>query len=141
MSYLIDTNVLSEARRKKPDAQVLSWLAARPATKLYLSVLTLGEIRKGFEQLTPFNAEKKAELLDWLELELPQYFQKRLLSVDARVVDVWGKMVAKAARPLPAIDSLLAATALAHQLVLVTRNVKDFVGLGVDVLDPWQVAN
>jgi len=76
-----------------------------------------------------------------LELELPQYFQKRLLSVDARVVDVWGKMVAKAARPLPAIDSLLAATALAHQLVLVTRNVKDFVGLGVDVLDPWQVAN
>jgi len=59
LSYLIDTNVLSEARRKKPDAQVLSWLAARPATKLYLSVLTLGEIRKGFEQLTPFNAEKR----------------------------------------------------------------------------------
>ena len=141
MSYLIDTNVLSEARRKKPDAQVLRWLAARPVTKLYVSVLTLGEIRKGVEQLTPLNAEKKAELQDWLEVEVPQYFQKRLLSVDARVADVWGKMVAKAARPLPAIDSLLAATAIAHQLVLVTRNVKDFVGLGVDMIDPWQVDN
>lgn len=100
MSYLIDTNVLSEARRKKPDAQVLRWLAARPVTKLYVSVLTLGEIRKGVEQLTPLNAEKKAELQDWLEVEVPKYFQKRLLSVDARVADVWGKMVAKAARPL-----------------------------------------
>ena len=140
MSYLIDTHLHSELRRKKPDSRVVQWLSERPVTQLDLSVLTLGKIRKGVEQLGNANAQKKAALLDWLELETPQYFQKRLLSIDARVADIWGKLAANAGRALPAIDSLLAATAIVHQLVLVTRNVKDFAGLGVDVLNPWQVA-
>jgi toxin FitB len=138
LSYLIDTNVLSELRRKKPDPKVVKWLSARAPTQLYVSVLTLGEIRKGIEQLGVADAMRKAALLDWLAIELPTYFGQRLLSIDANVAEVWGKLVAKAGRPLPAIDSLLAATALNHQLVVVTRNTRDFSDMGVEVLDPWQ---
>jgi toxin FitB len=138
LSYLIDTNVLSELRRKKPDAKVVRWLNARPATQLYLSVLTLGEIRKGIEQLSGADANRKAALVDWLELEVPNYFAQRLLAIDADVAEVWGRLMAQAGRPIAAIDSLLAATALRHQLIIVTRNTRDFVDLGVTVLDPWQ---
>ena len=138
MSYLIDTNVLSELRRKKPDPKVVNWLSQRPPSQLYVSVLTLGEIRKGIEQLGMTDVTRKAALLDWLEMELPRYFGQRLLGIDANVAETWGKLVAKAGRPLPAIDSLLAATAITHQLVVVTRNTKDFSDMEVDVLDPWQ---
>jgi hypothetical protein len=135
---LIDTNVLSELRRKKPDPKVVRWLNARPSTQLYVSVLTLGEIRKGIELLGSVDAARKAGLLDWLEIELPKYFGQRLLSIDQQVCEVWGKLTAKAARPLPAIDSLLAATAIKYRLMVVTRNARDFADMGVDVLDPWQ---
>jgi toxin FitB len=135
LSYLIDTNVLSELRRKKPNAAVVQWFTRRPARSLYLSVLTLGEIRKGIEGVS--EAKQRAVLIDWLEVELPNFFTGRILGVDAAVADRWGRMVAKAKRPLPAIDSLLAATALAHDLTLVSRNVKDFSGTGLTVLDPW----
>ena len=135
MSYLIDTNVLSELRRREPAASVVRWLAERPATTLYLSVLTLGELRKGIEAL-PESARKRA-LLDWLEVELPAFFAGRILPIDATVADRWGRLVAQAGRPLPAIDSLLAATALAHGMTLVTRNLKDFQHPNLQVLDPW----
>lgn len=135
MSWLLDTNVLSELRRRAPDARVRRWVAERPASTLYLSVLTLGEIRKGVEALV--DASRRPALLDWLETELPAFFLGRILPVDARVADVWGRMVAQAGRPVPAIDSLLAATAQAHGLVLVTRNVRDMRDLGVAVFDPW----
>jgi toxin FitB len=138
LSYLIDTNVLSELRRKKPDPRVVQWFSTRTTTQLHVSVLTLGEIRKGIEQIGVVDATRKAALLDWLEIELPTYFGRRLLSIDVNVAEVWGKLVAKAGRPLPAIDSLLAATAITHQLVVVTRNTRDFSDMGVDVLDPWQ---
>jgi toxin FitB len=137
LSYLIDTNVLSELRRKKPDPHVARWLGARAAHQLYLSVLTVGEIRKGVERLGA-DAEQKAGLLDWLENELPHYFQHRLLSIDFKIAKIWGKLTAQTKRPLPAIDSLLAATAITHQLILVTRNTKDFEDLPVDLLNPWQ---
>lgn len=135
MSYLLDTNVLSELRRRSPHPTVVSWITHRPAGTLFLSVLTLGEIRKGVESLA--NPARRLPLIDWLETELPAFFAGRILPVDLGVADRWGHLVARAGRPLPAIDSLLAATALQHRLTLVTRNLKDVAGLGVDVLDPW----
>ncbi|RZI64509.1 MAG: type II toxin-antitoxin system VapC family toxin [Variovorax sp.] len=138
MSYLIDANVLSELRRKVPDANVVAWFAKRPPVTLYLSVLTLGEIRKGIEGAT--DTARRQALTDWLETDLPLFFTGRVLDVDAAVADRWGRLVAGAGRPLPAIDSLLAATALAHDLVLVTRNTKDFAGLPVRVFNPWSAS-
>lgn len=138
MSYLIDTNVLSELRRRQPDVQAVRWMAERPTTTLYLSVLTLGELRKGVEGL--MEEARKRRLLDWLEVELPAYFAGRIVSVDAAVADRWGRLLAHARRPVPAIDSLLAATALAHGLTLVTRNLKDFQYPDLQVLDPWVAA-
>jgi len=133
--WLVDTNVISELRRRDPDANVRAWFAQRPATELYLSVLTLGEIRKGVEALT--DSGRRTVLREWLERELPVFFADRLLPIDAAVAHQWGQLLAKAGRSLPAIDSLLAATALHHNLVLVTRNLKDVAGLPVKVLNPW----
>ena len=135
MSYLLDTNVLSELRRKAPNPRVVQWFSQRPAGTLYLSVLTLGEIRKGIEAL--LDPLRRLDLLDWLETELPAFFSGRILAVDAAVADCWGRLLAQAGRPLPAIDSLLAATAAQHGLILVTRNLRDVQGLGVQVLSPW----
>ena len=134
MSYLVDTNVLSELRRKQPQPEVVAWFTQRPRQTLYLSVLTLGEIRKGIERL---GAARQQSLLDWLEVELPNYFLGRLLAVDAQTADRWGRLLGSAGRPLPAVDSLLAATALQHDLTLVTRNTADFAGTGVRLINPW----
>jgi len=102
---------------------------------LFLSVLTLGELRKGIEGMN--DATRRRALLDWLEAELPDFFTGRILPVDAHVADRWGRLVAAASRPVPAIDSLLAATAAHHGLSLVTRNGRDFADLGLDVINPW----
>ena len=136
MSYLIDTNVLSELRRREPNQGVIEWFDQRPATTLYLSVLTLGEIRKGIASLA--NDDRQLKLLDWLEVELPQFFSGRILSVDAAVTDRWGRLNAQMGRPTPAIDSLIAATALTHGLSLVTRTVRDFNYPELDVINPWR---
>lgn len=135
MSYLIDTNVLSELKRKAPDQGVVEWIAQRPSTMLYLSALTLGEIRKGIEGVD--DRRRRQRLSDWLETELHQFFGGRILSVDAPVAERWGRLIAAAGRPLPVVDSLLAATALTHDLVLVTRNVRDFSDLPVQLCNPW----
>jgi predicted nucleic acid-binding protein len=134
--WLVDTNVISELRRRDPDANVRAWFAQRPATELYLSVLTLGEIRKGVEALA--DSGRRTVLNQWLERELPVFFAARLLPIDVAVAHQWGQLLAEAGRSLPAIDSLLAATALHHNLVLVTRNLKDFSGLPVQILNPWE---
>ena len=136
MSYLVDTNVLSELRRKQPQSEVVAWFAQRPRQTLYISVLTLGEIRKGIERL---DAARQQPLLDWLEVDLPNYFLGRLLAVDAQTADRWGRLLGSAGRPLPAEDSLLAATALRHDLTLVIRNTADFEGTGVRLINPWIV--
>lgn len=137
MSYLIDTNVLSELRRKQANAQVVTWMQARPRQSLYLSVLSLGEIRKGIEGVA--DAAFRQSLTDWLEMELPTYFIGRLLDIDEQVADRWGRVQASAGRTLQVIDGLLAATALQHDLSLVTRNIQDFEGLGMQLINPWQI--
>lgn len=135
MSYLVDTNVLSGLRNRRADAGVVAWMQARPRQSLYLSVLSLGEIRKGIEGVT--DPAFRQTLTDWLEVELPNYFVGRLLGIDEQVADRWGRVQACAGRTLPIIDGLLAATALQHDLTLVTRNTRDFAGLGVRLLNPW----
>ena len=106
--------MLSELRRKVPDARVVHWLSQHPAGTLYLSVLALGEIRKGIEALP--DPPRRLVLVDWLETELPAFFSGRILPIYAAVADRWGRMVAQAGRPLTSIDSLLAATASQHGL-------------------------
>jgi predicted nucleic acid-binding protein len=137
LSYLIDTNVLSELRNRRADARVVAWVQARPRQSLHLSVLSLGEIRKGIEGAA--DPAFRQTLADWLEVELPRYFLGRLLPIDEGVADRWGRLQAASGRTLPVIDGLLAATALQHDLTLVTRNVKDFAGLDVPVINPWEV--
>jgi len=135
LSYLVDINVLSELRRSSPNPGVLAWFSQRRPETLHLSVLTLGEIRKGIEGVS--DEGRRQILADWLETDLPTFFTGRIHPLDGAVADRWGRLVAHAGRPLPAIDSLLAATALEHDLVLVTRNLKDFVGLPVETFSPW----
>ena len=135
MSYLIDTNVLSELRSRKADAKVVAWVRARPRQSLYLSVLSLGEIRKGIEGVA--DPAFRRTLTDWLEVQLRNWFVGRLLAVTEQVADRWGRVQAAAPRTLPVIDGLLAATALEHDLTLVTRNTKDFAGAGVQLVNPW----
>ena len=137
MSYLIDTNVISELVRTKPDPRVVEWFNAIPDSALYLSTLTLGELRKRVEMLT--DANRREKLRQWLENDLPAWFGEHLLSVDAAVADRWGRLLAEAARPLPAVDSLLAATALHHDLRIVTCNDKNFEMPGLVVVNPWQI--
>ena len=135
MSYLIDTNVISELVRAKPEASVVEWFDGMPDSALYLSVLTLGELRKGVERLP--DTSRREKLRSWLENDLLNWFGRNLLPIDAAVADRWGRMLAEADRPLPAEDSLLVATALQHDLRLVTRNGKDFQFPGLVVVNPW----
>ena len=135
MSYLIDTCTLSELVRPTPAPSVVAWFEAVASEALYVSALTLGEIRKGVEKLPA--GRRREQIGSWLEIELPNWFDGRVLSVDAAVADEWGRLAARHPRALPAIGSLLAATALRHRLAIVTRNVADFAGIGVRVIDPW----
>lgn len=134
--YLIDTNVISELRRREPEPRVVQWFEQRPSQQLFLSVLTLGEIRRGVERLA--ESERQQTLRRWLEQDLPAFFSGRVLPIDEAIAHRWGRLLAEMGRPLPAIDSLLAATALEHNLVLITRNLKDVVDLPLTVVNPWQ---
>jgi len=135
VSYLLDTNVVSELVRPRPSRAVLRWFGSVPDAALHLSVLTLGEIRKGVEGVTEGSRRERLRL--WLEQELPAWFEDRLLPVDAAVADRWGRLLAELGRPVAAIDSLLAATALEHGLRVVTRNQADLRFPGVETIDPW----
>ena len=137
MSYLLDTNVISEFTRKKPSAQILAWLRTLPLDEQYLSVLSIGEIRNGIERLDA--GAKKEGLRLWLERDLRDLFGDRLLEVTTAVADRWGRLRAEVRRPVPAIDSLMAATALHHDLRLVTRDEQDFASFpGLTVVNPWR---
>lgn len=138
MSYLLDTNVVSETIRRNQNKAVVGWLEQLPAEALFISVLTLGEIRKGVEALA--DKKRRERLRLWLERELPVWFEDRVLPVDLAVAERWGRLLAEVGRPVPTIDSLLAATALHYELRLVTRNARDFDYPGLEVINPWQNA-
>ncbi|MFZ9103318.1 MAG: type II toxin-antitoxin system VapC family toxin, partial [Burkholderiaceae bacterium] len=109
MSYLLDTNVISELRRRQPIPGVMAWAGEVSPSDLYLSVLSFGEIRKGLEQLS--DVAKRRSIAEWLESDLPRYFQGRVLPIDLEVSQVWGRLLASARRPVAEVDSLIAATA------------------------------
>jgi len=136
MSYLLDTNIVSETVRPNPNKAVITWLDQLPADALFVSVLTLGEIRKGIEILADRRRREKLRL--WLEHELPAWFEGRVLPIDLAIADRWGRLLAEVDRPVPTIDSLLAATALHHELRLVTRNSGDFEYPGLQVINPFR---
>lgn len=137
--FLLDTNVVSELVRPRPDPQVAAWIQATPEGLLHLSVLTLGEIQKGVTLVA--SSARRAALQAWLDADLPVRFSGRILPVDASIAARWGALSGLAqARgiPLPVIDGLLAATALQHHLTLVTRSVRDLAPTRVPVLNPWK---
>ena len=138
--YLLDTNVISEySRPRPPDERVKRWVDAQSEGALYLSVLTLGEIRKGTTLLPAGN--KRNQLERWLEVDLPARFANRLLPINAEIAEIWGAMAGQAQLKgiaLAAIDGLMAATAKHHDLTVVSRNVRDFSVWGIPVTNPWE---
>jgi len=137
--FLLDANCVSELVRVKPEPRVLEWMEVADESLLYLSVLTLGEIRKGLAALP--QGRRRARLEAWLEVDLRGRFSGRILPVDAAVADRWGLLAAQARRngaTLPIVDGLLAATALHHNLTIVSRNASDFAAAQVPVLNPWE---
>jgi predicted nucleic acid-binding protein len=138
--YLLDTNVPSEFSRKRPDPRVVEWLKRQPATTLFLSAVTIGEIRKGLTVL-PAGA-RRSELETWFNSDLLVWFRSRILPVNHAVADRWGVLDGECqlrGTPLNTADGMIAATALDYGLTLVTRNAKDFANLGVDIFNPWEV--
>ncbi|MFU7503357.1 type II toxin-antitoxin system VapC family toxin [Candidatus Tisiphia endosymbiont of Melanophora roralis] len=135
MSYLIDTNVISELIKVKQNTRVVEWFNAVQNRDLYLSVLTIGEIRKGIDKIT--DIKRRENICIWLDQELTSWFAGRILPIDQQVANKWGVIQAQSGRTLPAVDSLIAATALHFDLILVTRNIKDFSYLGLEIINPF----
>jgi predicted nucleic acid-binding protein len=136
--YLLDTNIPSELTRPRPEERVAAWLESADDGQLFFSVVSLGEIVKGVSLLAP--GRKRNELEQWLETTLRPWFGARILSVDEAVARRWGVLTARLerkGRKLKVSDGMIAATALVHDLTIVTRNVKDFAGLEANVINPW----
>lgn len=135
LQYLLDTNVLSETRKKQPDERVTSFLSSVDPSAFYISVLSLGELRKGVAVKRQSDPEMAQKLGSWVD-GLQYSFAERILGIDAGVANLWGKLSAERVRPV--VDTLLAATAIVHELVLVTRNTKDVEVAEVRLLNPWK---
>jgi predicted nucleic acid-binding protein len=139
MRFLLDTCVISELVAKQPDPALVQWVDGTAEEKLYLSVIAIGEIKKGIERLP--DSRRKSELIKWLEGDLLVRFKNKILSIDTDVMLVWGELCAnleRQGRKMPAIDSLIAAIAMHGKLDLVTRNEADFVHTDIAVVNPWK---
>ena len=135
--YLLDTNVVSETIKRKPNPQVKQWFAVTADSGLYISAITIGELRKGIAKA--IDESRKIKLHHWLETQLKPWFGHRILPVDVCISERWGEVTGTVDQALPAIDSLLAATALHHNLVMVTRNTDDFRIPHLRLLNPWEL--
>jgi predicted nucleic acid-binding protein len=139
VSFLLDTNVISEWVKPRPDPHVIAWLAEIDEDRTFLSVASFAEIRRGIELLP--DGRRRDRLAAWLAEELPSRFEGRILPIDRDICETWGVLMVrgkKAGVTLGSIDAFFAATAEARRLTLVTRNIKDFVPLGILLFNPWQ---
>lgn len=135
MKFLLDTNIFSELLKPKPNTNVVNWVNTTPVDILYISVLTIGEIRYGIEKLP--ESKRKEKIKVYLESDIPKWFENRILHIDLPIVERWGKLRKEMGRPIPSIDSLIASTALIHNLCVVTRNTEDFLFPCLEILNPW----
>lgn len=138
MKYLLDTSVISELIKMKPNPKVVQWIAKAEESSLFMSVLTIGEIHKGIEKLP--ESRKKGKLHDWVRYDLEERFQNRILDFDLQTAVVWGRIQAHSelsGKAMPAIDGLIAATGLSYDLAVVTRNSTDIEMSGVTLINPW----
>lgn len=138
MRLLLDTNVLSEVTRPAPDARVLEWLDGLDEDRSFISVVSIAEIRRGVVLMD--EGRKRKALAEWLARDLPQRFERRVLPVDESIASAWGDLMGLAkrrGRGLSSMDGHIAATAIAQELTLITRNTKDFEGFGIELFDPW----
>jgi predicted nucleic acid-binding protein len=138
VSFLLDTHVVSEWVRPRPNAGVVAWLAQVDEDRVFISVITLAELRYGIERLAAGNRRKRLDR--WLRNELPPRFEGRVLPVDESIADVWGRVVARseaAGRPISVTDAFIAATVEVHKLTLVTRNASDFEPTLKSIVNPW----
>ena len=139
MRYLLDTNVVSEWEKPRPDIRVIRWFDQVDEDSLFLSAVVLAELRYGAEKLA--EGAKRKRLEAWIAEELPERFEGRILNIDPAVADAWGKLMARSAalgRRMNAMDCFQAAIAECHQLSLVTRNGSDFAGFAGELLNPWE---
>ena len=138
MSFLLDTNVISELVKARPNHGVVAWLAGVDEDQVFISVVTLAELHYGIEPMA--TGRRRNQLRQWLLEDLPLRFEGRVLSIDHSIADTWGKVVARseaAGRPMGALDAFIAATAEAHDLTLITRNVSDFETSIKAIINPW----
>jgi hypothetical protein len=138
VSFLLDTNVVSEWTKPRPNPGVVEWLGQVDEDEVFLSVVTFAELRHGIERL-PISTRRR-QLDEWLRNELPVRFEARIIGVDGAIADEWGRLVARRegrGRPIQAMDALIAATAQVHGLTLVTRNTADFHPSVKSILNPW----
>ena len=139
MKYLLDTCVISELTKTKPDKKVISWITNNDEANYYLCSLTFGELYKGVSKLP--DSKKRKKLFLWIEHDLKERFAGKILDIDLMVARTWGEIQGASeavGNPMPAIDSLIAATGLTHDLTVVTRNITDMQQSGVSLLNPWK---
>ena len=139
MNYLLDTNVISELIAKQPNIQVVEWIDSRDPNMVYLSVITIGEIRKGIEKLPP--SKRRETVTTWLETDLLLRFHGRIVAITTEIMLAWGELTGRLEQeghPIAAIDSLIAASALRGKYHLVTRNDDHFQYVGVPLINPWK---
>ncbi len=140
MKYLLDTCAISELVKKKPSKKVLQWIQGCDEDAIYLSVLTLGEIQKGIAKLA--DSKRKATIQQWLDCDLRNRFAGRIIPINEDIALTWGLIMAKAenkGKPIPSIDSLIGATAVAHNLTVITRNTDDLAPTGARLFNPWDL--